>query len=175
LKKWAKGAVGLAIVALSIAGWNLACVTLPVARVLDRDPRNAPVSVVAYHRGLVLPDSLVIDVWSAHATASPQDMLRALLQTAAALGGRTYDTVVLAYHGRPRFTLPGFYFQQLGHDYDSGEDTTSLIRTLPQNVRCMDGSAAFETWTGGMAGVQDRQMEDVRTLSRLWWMDRRRS
>ncbi|WP_148293647.1 hypothetical protein [Azospirillum sp. B4] len=169
-----KGAVGLAIAAVGIAGWNLACVTLPVARALDQDPRNGPVQVVAYHRGLVLPDTLVVDVWGAQPPAGSLDVLRALMQAAAILDEHNYETVVLAYRGRPRFKLPGFYFQQLGHDYDRGEDTTNLVRTLPQNVRTLDGNAAFETWTGGMLGVQDRQMDDVQTFSRRWWMDGRR-
>lgn len=171
LSRWVKGALGLAIVAIVVAGWNLVSVTLPVARALDQDPRNTPVHIVTYHRALVLPGTLVVDVWGTAPTATPLDVLRVLMQAAATLHERSYDTVVLAYRGRPRFTLPGFYFQQLGHDYGQGENATALIRTLPQNVRTLDGNAAFETWTGGMLGVLDRQMDDVLTFSRRWWME----
>ncbi|MEE3623055.1 hypothetical protein UCD39_03530 [Nitrospirillum sp. BR 11752] len=163
--------MGLAVVAAMVAGWNLASVTLPVARALDQDPANSTVHVVAYHRALVLPGTLVVDVWGAQRTATPLDVLRVLLQAAAALNEHSYDTVVLAYRGAPRFILPGFYFRQLGHDYGQGQNIAALIRTLPQNVRTLDGGAAFETWTGGMLGVLDRQMDDVKTLSRRWWMD----
>ncbi|MDE1145580.1 MAG: hypothetical protein PW843_03030 [Azospirillaceae bacterium] len=171
MKTWVKGAIGLAVLVAAIAVWNFAFVALPVAHALGKDPRNGPVHVVAYHRGFVLPDTLVVDIWGTQPAASPLDVLRALLQTAAALDERSYDTVVLAYRGTPRFKMPGFYFQQLGHDYDHGENTVYLIRTLPQNVRALDGSAVFETWTGGILGVLDRQMEDVQALSRRWWMD----
>ncbi|MNU11538.1 hypothetical protein D3C72_2594780 [compost metagenome] len=44
------------------------------------------------------------------------------------------------------------------------------IRTFPQNVWKLDGTAAYETWTGGMLGVLSKQMEDVNQFAKDWFI-----
>jgi len=44
------------------------------------------------------------------------------------------------------------------------------IRTFPQNVRKLDGTPAYETWSGGMLGVLSRQREDVNQFARDWFI-----
>ena len=44
------------------------------------------------------------------------------------------------------------------------------MRTLPENVFKMDGTAAFGTWTGGWLGVVGKQMEDFSEFHKQWYI-----
>jgi hypothetical protein len=44
------------------------------------------------------------------------------------------------------------------------------MRTLPENIHQLDGSAAYGTWTGGLLGVWGKQMEDLGKFSEDWYL-----
>ncbi|MEX1366005.1 MAG: hypothetical protein AB1Z98_22955 [Nannocystaceae bacterium] len=39
-----------------------------------------------------------------------------------------------------------------------------------QKVRRLDGSRAFEQWEGGVLGVLNEQMQDLRQLHQQWYL-----
>ena len=157
-------------IALMIGGWNYASVQRPVSERLAKDPRNETISLWAYHQYGVSPGTLVIDLRKLSGESSQIDVMRALLQSAEAHKDSKFDRVVLAYHGSSKFFLEGEYFQTLGKEYET-QNPAYTLRTFPENVKKMDGTAAYGTWTGGMLGVLGRQMEDLSEFSKVWYLD----
>jgi|SRR3989344_2228413 len=112
--------------------------------------------------------TLVFDVDSVD--GSKADVTRVLFQVAGTQKNNdSYDKVILAYHEKPRFFLLGSYFRELGAEYDNGQNPIYLMNHLPENVKNLDGSPAFETWTGGWLGVATKQIADLNTLHDRWW------
>lgn len=157
-------------IALSVGAWNYLVVHHPISRHLAQDQRNSKLTVWAYHRFGVQPHVIVIDLRGFSDDVSSTDVMRALLQAAEAHKASKFDRVVLAYKGTAKFLLQGDYFQTLGRDYGS-QNPIYTLRTLPENVYRMDGSAAYGTWTGGVLGVMAKQMEDLTKFSRDWYLD----
>ncbi|WP_369662828.1 hypothetical protein [Variovorax sp. V15] len=159
----------VAACALALAGWNYVAAHRPVSERLAQDARNQKVSLWAYHRYGVMPSVLVIDLRRVDADAATVDVLRALFQSAQSHKARRFDKVLLAHRGTAKFSLDGAYYAQLGQEF-SEQNPVYTIRTFPQNVRKLDGTPAYETWTGGMLGVLSRQMEDVNQFARDWFI-----
>jgi hypothetical protein len=121
-----------------------------------------------YRRDLLGGNDIVFDVQSVSGEMSMADMTRRLLKTADALKRSEFKRVYLAYHGQEKFYFEGSYFKQVGEEYGS-ENPIYTLRTMPENVHNLDGSPAFETWTGGLLGVLGQQMDDVNQFHRKWW------
>jgi hypothetical protein len=159
------------VVALCAVGlWNYFGAERPIAKRLSQDDRNEKVSVWGYYRYGLVPSTLVVDLRSFTEQAAMVDVLRALLQSAEAHKADRYDRVLLAYKGTPKFQLEGAYFQRLGAEFET-QNPVYTMRTLPENVFKLDGSPAYGTWTGGMLGVLNKQMEDLKQFSQEWYLD----
>ncbi len=162
--------VVIGVVAL-IAGLNLTSATLPVRSELAKDPRNKTVAMVAYLGHFVDPATLVVDIRGISGEVSQADVTRGLFQTAVALKEKEFKRVILAHRGTAKFQMEGAFFRSLGQDFDSGQNPVYLTRTLPEHVARLDGTPAFETWTGGLFGVVAKQMEDFGDLHKAWWLN----
>ncbi|MFV3129553.1 hypothetical protein [Niveispirillum sp. KHB5.9] len=170
MRKITLGAGIAAGLVLLVGAANFFSATLPVSRAIGGDDRNGGISAYGYHQYLLLPGTLVFDVRDVGGGVSPLDMTRALLQTASAMKGRRFEKVILAYRGSTRYVMSGSYFQELGRNFNAGENPLYLMRTLPQNLRKPDGRDAFSTWTGGVLGVLTQQMDDFSDFHKQWWM-----
>lgn len=124
----------------------------------------------AYHEHYIMPSVVVVDLRHLGDDAAGVDVMRALLHSAESLKDSKFDHVVLAYKGQSKFVLDGAYFQKLGEEFKT-QNPVYTLRTLPENVKKLDGTAAYGTWTGGMLGVMTRQMEDFSQFSKDWYLD----
>lgn len=138
-----------------------------VAKVLHDDERNAGITASVTCDELFSCSTLIFDVETV--TGSRADVNRVLFQFAETQKERSYDRVYLASKGTKKFYLPGSYFRDLGRDYGGGENPVYLMNHLPENTKDLNGSAAFDTWSGGFLGVATKQMEDLTTLHDRWW------
>jgi len=159
--------VGALVVAVGV--WNYASVSHPVASRLSEDPRNAKVSVWAYHQYGLVPSVLVVDLRRVDDQAAAADVLRVLFQTAEGLKDAKFERVVLAYRGSAKLMMNGTYFRKVGQEFKS-QNPIYTMRTLPENIHKLDGSAAYGTWTGGLLGVLGKQMEDLGKFSEDWYL-----
>lgn len=159
--------VGGLIVAVAV--WNWVSVSHPVASRLSEDPRNATVSLWAYHQYGLVPSVLVIDLRRVDDQAAPADVLRVLFQSAEGLRDAKFERVVLAHRGSAKLMLDGAYFRKVGIEFKT-QNPIYTMRTLPENVYKLDGSAAYGTWTGGLLGVLGKQMEDLSKFSDDWYL-----
>lgn len=155
---------GGAAVFAAIIAYN-AFVAIPVAQALSDE---TGVTMVAYRRWLVSPDTVVVDIWKMDGTAATVDVDRNLFKAAEALKGRSYSIVVLAYRGRGRFLLDGAYFKTVGEER-SYQNPIYMVRTLTEHINSMDGRPAFGTWEGGWLGVLGKQMEDQAEFHAQWY------
>ena len=158
------------IVAVAILIINGAYVTIPAYLQKSKDPRNEKVTMVAHLRWGVDPSTLVVDLVNVRSDASMADVDRSMLDIADALKGRTFTAVQLAYRGSGRFQMTGSYFRTIGEER-GWQNPVYTFRTMPENMMDMAGKKAFETWTGGVLGVLNKQLEDHNDLHRQWYIN----
>ncbi|MCW2243170.1 hypothetical protein [Azospirillum canadense] len=161
--------IGVALAGGAIFGYNALTLNAPVQSRLAGDARNRGVEVWTYHRYGLVPSQIVFDLRNVSDNNSPLDVTRTLLQAASALKDRSYDTVYLAWRGQARYVLDGGYFRTLGREFGD-QNPIYTLRTLPENVRHLNGSQAFGTWTGGWLGVTNAQMSDLQRFHEGWFL-----
>ncbi|WP_395674365.1 hypothetical protein [Inquilinus sp.] len=165
--KWLVG--GLVALLLAVLAFNWFSAMGPLRSTMADDPRNAGVSVWAYHRLGILPGELVFDVRGVSPSTSGADVIRVLLQYARKQKGASFDHVTLAYRGEARFRIDGRYFSRLGDEYDY-QNPVYTLRTMPENLYTPAGLRAYDSWMGGFLGVTARQMEDLNDFIRDWFL-----
>lgn len=155
---------------LCIALANYFLVHRAVQQALESDGRNQGISVNAHYQYFIVPSVLVIDLRKVSDTNSPSDVTRVLLQIAQVQKEKTFDQVTLAHRGKSKFMLKGEYFKNLGIEFGQ-QNPVYTIRTLPENIYNLDGTAVFGTWTGGWLGVLGKQMEDFNNFHKQWYIE----
>lgn len=158
------------MVVATAALYNYVSVQRHVFSVISSDERNSGITVWAHYQYFIVPTSLVFDVRGLSGEKSPADVTRVLFQFAATMKERDFERVTLSSHGQPKFLLTGEYFSNLGAEYGV-QNPVYTMRTLPENVYKLDGTAAFGTWTGGLLGVVGKQMEDFIELHKQWYIN----
>lgn len=161
------GAVAVAVAA--VAFFNYIFVQRHLSGVINSEKRNAGISAFAHYKYFVVPSSLVFDLRKISGESSPADVTRIFLQFSETLKDRTFAEVTLSHSGRPKFQLAGEYFKTLGSEYGT-QNPVYTMRTFPENVHKLDGTAAFDTWTGGWLGVVGKQMEDFNEFHKQWYI-----
>jgi len=131
---------------------------------------EAGATTTVYRRDLLGGNDIVFDIQAVSGDMSMVIMTRRLLKTAEALKDADLGRVFLAYKGHEKFYLDGAYFKQIGAERQT-QNAIYTIRTMPENVHNVDGSPAFQTWSGGILGVLGQQMDDVNEFHRKWWAD----
>jgi hypothetical protein len=139
-------------------------------KTLADDPRNKGIEVFVYYSNLSDPAILFYDLQNVAGTNSMTDVFRGFLQFAENVQAQRFDRVELCFRGKPKFMIDGDYYQQLGKER-SWQNPVYTIRTFPQNLKNLDGSPAYSTWTGGMIGVLQRQMEDSNDFHKKWYVE----
>jgi hypothetical protein len=137
--------------------------------VLEADSRNHGLSIWAYYRFGIIPDSMVVDIRGMSEGNAPIDVMRALFQIAERMKDREFSEVRLAYHGETRYILEGEHFHRIGQEY-AFQNPVYTIQTLPEHLYTLDGARAFETWTGGWLGVMNARMKDFSTFTETWFL-----
>jgi hypothetical protein len=75
--------------------------------------------------------------------------------------------VQLARNGRSRFYISGSDLRRLADSY-AGGGRLWAFNNLPASVRRMDGTRAFDEWSGGFLGVLKEQTEDLNDFITEW-------
>jgi hypothetical protein len=154
---------------LSVFAVNYFVLQSPIEGLIAADGRDAGISISVHYEDYILPNSLVYDIRDVPLDKAPMDVTRVLLQYAAAVKDKSFDSILLEYRGRPKFRLKGDYFHTLGIEYGS-QNPVYTLRTLPENVLTPAGLPAFGTWTGGWIGVLAKQMEDLSEFHKQWFI-----
>jgi hypothetical protein len=162
----------IALVGLVISGvWavNYVSANKPLQHVLATDPRNQVVKAQAHFSDWIDLNTLVFDVTGVSDSATRMDVVRSFLQYAEAMKDRHFTKVILAAHGRGKFTIDGNYFQELGKEY-STQNPMYTIRTIPIHLSAMDGTKPFSEYAGGILGVLEKELEQFTEFSDRWYV-----
>jgi len=158
--------VCLFIVASMIYGYNYIELQKPMNNVIEEDYRNSGIEVTVRFQNYVNLNTMVYDMVKFE-NNSAADVLRVLLQYADKLQNKDLDYIILSSKGNKKFILQGSYFKKLGQEY-SYQNPLYTTRTFTENVYNLDGTNAYDTWTGGMIGVLSKQMEDFNIFIKKW-------
>jgi len=138
--------------------------------VIDSDHRNSGMEV-SVHYGPGLDSSvLVYDLQIVSATNSMADVFRVFLQFAEKMQKKSFSEVRLCYRGEHKFTLGGYDFRTLGHEYET-QNPAYTMRTFPEKLKTPSGGRAYAEWSGGLLGVLGKQLEDFNDFHKKWYVD----
>lgn len=137
---------------------------------VSEDPRNSNVVFTIMYKHFIPGKDLVFNIRDIGMESAPVDVFRVLLHTAEALQHKDFNTITLAYKGDDRFLIQGNYFQEIGESYRY-ENPAYTMRTFCEHLYNIDGTRAFSTWTGGILGVLNAQLEDFNEFHHQWYLD----
>jgi hypothetical protein len=154
-----------------VYGVNYGLLQHPLTTVVQGNPENQGIRFFVHYGYFVNPSELVIDVWHVDGNKSAIDVFRVLLQYAQRLElqGTSFSQVKLASKGKVKFVLTGAYFKQLGQEYGE-QNPMYTARTFAENVYTPGGERAFESWTGGLLGVAEKQLKDFKSFHQQWYI-----
>jgi hypothetical protein len=164
------GTIGVLLVVLAtIFGANYLILQSPMSEVLKADLRNKGVNVSVHFSKYINTSEIIFDLRDVSGSNNPADITRILLQYAQQLKERQLDRVILAFRGNHKFQLKGAYFRTLGEEYGT-QNPVYTMRTFPENVYELGGTAAFGTWTGGLLGVVGKQFDEFNEFHKQWYL-----
>lgn len=141
-----------------------------VKSAIEKDERNAGVVFAGNFNHYVNFNVLELNLLQIDSTKSATDVFRSFLQISEVLNSLNFKTVILQYNGEDKFLLQGDYFKKLGLEY-STQNPVYTMRTLPQNLKNLDGSTAYPEWSGGAIGILTKQMDDFSDFNKKWYLE----
>lgn len=162
--------LGIIITVVSIFAVNYFSLQRHMVSVLKGDSRNKGVKVWVHYKWFINPAELKYDLREISGKNSALDVNRVMLQFSEKIKDKQFDKVYLGYQGKDKFYFKGDYFQNLGKEYEF-QNPVYTLRTMPENVYTLDGEPQYGSWTGGWLGVTGKQMEDMNTFSKDWYLD----
>ena len=170
MKKAARLVIVFCVIAVGVISYNYFTVAKPLSQVLESDRRNSGINIRAHYGHYIQPKVLAIDIRHVSGEKSAADVFRVFLQYASKLKEKSFDTVLLQSKGKTKFVLEGDYFKELGDEYGT-QNPVYTMRTFTEHVYTPDGKEAFGTWTGGLLGVLNKQMEDFSEFHKKWYVE----
>lgn len=170
MKKIIKIGIALAIFFVIVLGVNWVNLQRHMANVIKDDPRNDGIKVWVHYKWLVNPMELKYDLRNISDESSPLDVNRVMLQFSEKIKDKQFSKVYLSYRGEDKFYFKGDYFQNLGKEYEF-QNPIYTLRTIPENIYTLNGEPRYGSWTGGWLGVASKQMEDINTFAKDWYLD----
>lgn len=138
--------------------------------ILKEDIRNNGIKVWVHYKWFINPTELKYDLRSITGENSSLDVNRVMLQFAEKIKDKQFNKIYLGYKGKDKFYFKGDFFQNLGKEYGL-QNPVYTLRTMPENVYLLNGEHAYGVWEGGWLGVMGKQMEDLNTFSKDWFLD----
>lgn len=158
------------VIGVGVFSFNYFTVAKPLSDVLESEARNSGINMRAHYGRYIQPKVLAIDMHHVSGDKSAADVFRVFLQYSSRLKGKSFDNVLLQSKGKTKFVLEGDYFKELGEEYGA-QNPVYTMRTFTEHVYTPEGKKAFGTWTGGLLGVLNKQMEDFGEFHKKWYVE----
>lgn len=152
-----------------IIGLNYLYVGKYVDDIINEDSRNTGIDISVHLENYINPSVIIFDIRKVSYENSSTDVFRVFLDYSSRMQDKTFKTVNLAYRGKVKFYINGYYFKELGRNFGS-ENPVYTLRTFPENLYRPNGLKAFETWEGGIIGVFSQQMDDFNSFHKEWYI-----
>lgn len=153
-----------------IFSFNYFMLQNPLNKELKKDERNEGINIGVHYKYYILTNELVYDIKSIKEDKAPLDMFRVFLTSAKYFKEKTFNKVELASRSNSKFYITGEYYKLLGIEFEE-QNPIYTLRTFPENVYLLDGTKAYEEWSGGLFAVLKSQMEDVMDFNKKWYID----
>ncbi len=142
----------------------------PMTDVLKNNSSNKGIKISVYYDNYINLSKIVISIKGISGQNSRADVFRVFLQFAEKMKDKKFTYVYFAFNRDKRFMIDGDYFQKLGKEY-SFQNPAYTIRTFPENLKNPKGTSAYSSWTGGLIGVLNKQMEDFNDFHDKWYIN----
>lgn len=140
-------------------------------RMFEIDSRNEGINISICYEDTDDKDVIVYNVLDIEGNKSRTAVFRFILQSAKELKDKSFKKVVFAYKGTPKFYIEGDYYKQLGKEY-GWQNSNYTNRTFPSHVKNMDGTNAYENYSGMTNDVLMKQSKDNIDFHDNWyWND----
>lgn len=170
MKKIYKICAALVFCLIFIFSLNFFNLQRHINTVLKEDSRNKGIKVWVHYSWWLNPREIKYDLRDISGDNSTADVTRVLLQFSEKIKNKEFDKVILSYRGTSKGYFKGEYFQTIGKEYEF-QNPVYTLRTMPENVYALDGQPKYGTWTGGWIGVMGRQLEDLNSFAKDWYLD----
>lgn len=137
--------------------------------VLNDDSRNKGIKVWVHYKWFINPTEIKYDLRSISGENSALDVNRVMLQFSEKIKDKEFKKVYLSHKSKDKFYFKGDYFKNLGQEYGE-QNPIYTLRTMPENVYMLNGDHAYSTWEGGWLGVMNKQMDDLNTFAKDWYL-----
>ncbi len=138
-------------------------------QVLAQPENNSVVKMEAHFRHYVNPGVLVLDLRELADQATPNDILRVLIQYAQSQRDQRFKRVYFAHRGVEKFWVSGDDFHHLGLQAVA-HDPLTIHRALPSYLYRLDGSKAFDLPGSSPLEEMGRQLENYRLMHEQWYL-----
>jgi hypothetical protein len=169
MKKLLIPIIAILVVVAGIQAYAHINLQSPLNSAIQADARNNGIRAKASYSAWIPGSTIVFNLTEVSATNSPADVFRVFLQFAEKQKTKTYSRIILAHKGREKFMIEGSYFRTLGQEFGP-QNPVYTIRTFPEHVFDLSGKQAFGSWTGGVLGVVNKQMEDFGEFNKRWFI-----
>jgi len=135
---------------------------------LDQCESSGVVNARVSYSGLIGTEVVIFDLRDGGSAGARRiDPVHLLMQFSGKLDLYAVDRILLARNGTKRFYIAGSDMRRLAQSY-AGGGRIWAFNNLPARVRRMDGTQAFDEWTGGWLGVLQKQAEDLNRFITDW-------
>lgn len=162
--------ISLIVTAFAVMFFSVISISYVRLTLAAREEAGEGVSAISYYEYGILPSAIVYDIWTVGPSASQAGVLGGFFRFADRLKNRSFNKVILSYRGTPKFVLGGDDFHTIGQEFEF-QNPIFTLRTLPEKLKTPYGLQAFDSWSGGMLGVLNAQMEDVNEMGRQWYLN----
>jgi hypothetical protein len=158
-----------AVLSVTVLLGNQFLVQRQMREVLAQSERNSVVTMEAHFRHYVNPRELVLDLRELTERATPNDVVRVLIQYAQAQREQRFERVYFAHRGVEKFWMLGVDFQSLGAQALTREPLT-ILTTLPSHLHRPDGVKAFAASTSSPLEDMAQRLESYRLMHEQWYL-----
>lgn len=153
-----------------IYGYNYFNYQSKISEVIKNDNRNIGIEVDVHLNYYIDFNTLKYDLQEINGEKSIADVFRFFLQFSEQMKAEKFSEILIAHNGENKFKLEGSYFKLLGEEYNF-QNPIYTMNHFTENVYNLNGTHAFETWTGGWLGVASKQIEDFNEFNKKWYLE----
>lgn len=142
-----------------------------VERMIEIDSRNDGINISICYEDIDNKDVIVYNFLDISGKKSRTAVFRYILQSAKELKDMSFKKVVFAHKRTQKFFIDGDYYKQLGEEY-GWQNSNYTNRTFPSHIKNMDGTNAYENYSGMTNDILLQQSKDNIDFHDNWyWND----
>ncbi|MCE9552053.1 MAG: hypothetical protein K8T91_01585 [Planctomycetes bacterium] len=121
-----------------------------------------------YYDGFLSTNAIVFDLKDGGSSSARRiDPVHLFFEFSAKSDLNSSTRIILAHNGQQKFYISNSDLKRLSESY-AGGGRPWAFNNLPERLRTMSGSQAYESWSGGWLGVLQKQTQDLNDFITMW-------